>query len=566
MLSLLRESSLGGVLYEDFYSQYGPAYHWTWNRIFQLLGLSYTHNNGRLATLTCWVASSFITGLSTWRITKNYIAGIGSTVAAFSLLRVLVSEPMHPLGLLSVVLSLLCFSTTMKSHSSWRNCIMSGAIVTMGAIKINFGVLGLLAIFIYNIQQNSIRISNMPRKCNSGLSPWHRITKTSVIPAAGILVLPFMLTVNHPKTAVYATISALLVVLSGYGIQSQAKTDNKKALPLCFLFCIAVVITKAYQGGITLQSLIYSIIIRPLSQPEIFTIPLSIGKSNLAVLALGIALWIWSKGKRDRLLLNCNILVKRVLSICFIAALVTKPLLVVPLLWLGVGDDTRELPLLSSLIFFTIYPVAGSQIGPAILLIVPIAFYIAVQLVKTSQSSSANKPMSHPPLSPINSSAYMPIIAVAALVSFMLRETITAKRSYERNSQLDLRGANMIRIPSDQASHLTEVSRWIDKNCKLFYGLPGLNSFYIFADRKLPGRQSGTAWMRLLNNSEQQSVINSMESVGPTERCLIVDENMADLWNQGRPMPSGPLIQYLKGKFVYVDKIDGTKLYRGLTK
>lgn len=566
MLSLLRESSLGGVLYEDFYSQYGPAYHWIWNSIFQSFGLSYTHDNGRLATLVCWVASSFITGISTWKITKNFIAGLSSTVVAFSLLRVLVNEPMHPLGLLSVLLSLLCFSTTIKSNSLLRSCIISGAIVAMGALKINFGVLGVLAIATYSIQRHPMLAGKAFDKLNSGLLNWHFNPKKSISAAIILLTLPLILTASHPKTALYGTLSALLVVLSENATRNRTQTSNTKALLISLILCIIIVIAKAYQVGITPLSLIQSVIARPLSQPEIFAFPLNIGKANLASLALGITLWIWSKGERDRMLLDCNLYFRQILAISCIAAMVIRPLLIIPFLWFGVGDDTRELPIISSLIFFTIYPVAGSQTGPALLLVVPIAFYIAVELAEPSKTINVKKPPVLPQSLAKNSSVIVYILAASMLVSFKIRETIRAKQVYERNSQLELRGANMIRIPSDQASHLKAVSTWIDKNCILFYGLPGLNSFYIFTDKKLPGRQSGTGWMKLLNEREQQAVITSMESVGPTERCLIVDENIANMWNQGRQMPSGPLVHYLQSRFVYVNKIGGVKLFKGDTK
>jgi len=76
MLALLRESSRGGSLYSDIYTQYGPAFNWIWNSFYSFFNLTYNHDTGRLVTLGCWVLASLLIGVGVWRQTKQWYWGL----------------------------------------------------------------------------------------------------------------------------------------------------------------------------------------------------------------------------------------------------------------------------------------------------------------------------------------------------------------------------------------------------------------------------------------------------------------------------------------------------------
>ena len=146
MLSLLRETSRGGALYSEIYSQYGPLYHWVWNGLFSLLGLDYTHDNGRLVTLSCWILSTIIMAIAAWRQSRSVLQAAATQVMSFFVLTFLANEPMHPIGLLSVLLSTLYLVLTLKVSSNVRSFESGCLVAAMGAVKINFGVLSGIAI------------------------------------------------------------------------------------------------------------------------------------------------------------------------------------------------------------------------------------------------------------------------------------------------------------------------------------------------------------------------------------------------------------------------------------
>ena len=141
VLVTLNAFAHGQPLYTDIFSPYGPFFFEFFGGLSALGGHAFTTDGSRTVTILVWVASSFVLGLACQRLSGRLALGLAGMVTAFAVLYALFPEPMHPHGLLVLLLS--CF-VLVAVHSPGRRTALLGA--TAGALlvaalmtKINFG-------------------------------------------------------------------------------------------------------------------------------------------------------------------------------------------------------------------------------------------------------------------------------------------------------------------------------------------------------------------------------------------------------------------------------------------
>ncbi|HLY39018.1 MAG TPA: hypothetical protein VKU61_13330, partial [Candidatus Binatia bacterium] len=83
LLISLREYARGGILYDEVFSQYGPAYHQLLAGVFRILGLEFTHLAGRGFTLVVWVSVAGLCGITSFRCTRRLSLALVTQLLVF---------------------------------------------------------------------------------------------------------------------------------------------------------------------------------------------------------------------------------------------------------------------------------------------------------------------------------------------------------------------------------------------------------------------------------------------------------------------------------------------------
>ena len=106
VLISLRNFAAGGKLYSEVFSQYGPVYNLLFAFLHRFAGLPLDTTSARWITLASWLRSVLAAALLVRRLSRSWIWAAAAGLAAFFQLRMLTHEPLHPVGLLVVLLTL----------------------------------------------------------------------------------------------------------------------------------------------------------------------------------------------------------------------------------------------------------------------------------------------------------------------------------------------------------------------------------------------------------------------------------------------------------------------------
>ena len=96
LLLTVQQFVRGLPLYDEVYTQYGPAYY-LWQQVLHtLLGIPVTHDATRVVTVVVWLVCAALVGATVWLLTRRPLFTVIGTVAAFLHLTQLTYEPGHP--------------------------------------------------------------------------------------------------------------------------------------------------------------------------------------------------------------------------------------------------------------------------------------------------------------------------------------------------------------------------------------------------------------------------------------------------------------------------------------
>ena len=104
LLVSLNAFAHGDALYKDVFSPYGPFFFEFFGAIFSL-GPHVDNDTSRLLVIVIWVGTSLLIGLACQRLTGRLALGGAGMIVAFAALYALFPEPMHPHGLLVLLLA-----------------------------------------------------------------------------------------------------------------------------------------------------------------------------------------------------------------------------------------------------------------------------------------------------------------------------------------------------------------------------------------------------------------------------------------------------------------------------
>ncbi|HEY2717482.1 MAG TPA: hypothetical protein VGI73_14790 [Solirubrobacterales bacterium] len=576
MLTALKGFVNHGHLYDDVFTQYGPFYYEWWGGIFSLFGIAVTHDAGRTTTMIVWVVSGLLFGLSTWRMTGSIVLGLGTQIVAFGSLGVLTNEPMHPVGiialLLSVIVAISCF--VRERESPYAIALLGAAVAALVLVKINVGAFAVISVAL------ACAVSYRPL--------WERRWPRLVLEAA-FVAIPVLLMLGKFSQewarhyAFHVAIAAFAAVLA-----LRAREPGRRPAPELgwlvggFVVLAAVSLLAILGAGTSLHGLVDGVIRQPLRQADAFTIPMNLASRfwGFDVVALGAAVAYWYAARRPEhepgpawraawSLFAIGVGVTMALSVSgplfpFNSTSATGfPLSMLAFAWVGLivvpgGNPATSfarllLPLLAVLQALHGYPVAGSQILLSAVLLVPVgALCIAngarglFQLIPAGAERTALAGLG----------AVLVVVLGWFIVNAHLREQLEIGRgNYNGGVALDLPGASEVHLSEEEVQTYRAVADAIRRDCPATLMEPGMDSFYLWSGQEPPS-YTATGWETLFDEAHQRKVIEDTESISGL--CLLRNPAIQLGWGE----KEGILTRYLEQGFTPIGKWGEYELLR----
>lgn len=557
VLLSLRQYARGAILYDQLYSQYGPAYFEILHQLAALLDFEFTHTASRVLTIVVWTASSALCGLTTYRLTRSVVLALCSQALVFQVLTPISHEPMHPGGLLCLMLAAATLAGTFIGDRGGTGAAaaLGGLIAAAALTKANVGGLALLS-------------ATFALAAATG-----RRGRLVALVAGGAMVLaPVALTATGWTQAWVRAMAGLVsgsaaaVVVTGLDDDSSVPPRDVIVMLAAFLIAGALFCAVPVARGTSLPGLLRGVALDPARHPTVFMFP--------AILTPGAPLWaagaavtaflivarrrVWARKRFATAAVGCAQLVAGAViwwGYGFAGFATAAPLLWVPLL-IGAGDRRRpgELLLVSLAVLQVLhaYPVGGSHRAWASFLFVPVgALGIARGWKTLFEREASGNAMRR----------WLPATVVAvALASPMLRAALTqwtgCRLVQTLTVPLGLPGADDIRVFPTQAEALQHLTRDLTRRCRTFITMPGLNSLYLFTGSEPPTALNVGDWMNLFSVVQQQEIRDRFSRSTPP-RCAVRQRKIVSWWNARRPGAhplDQPLARYIEDEFVTVDE------------
>jgi hypothetical protein len=556
---------------------YGPFYYEFWGGVFSMFGISVNHDGGRTATMAVWVLSSLLIGLSTWRMTGSIVLGLATQVVVFEALFSLVAEPMHPGGIIVLLLSstvaLSCFIR--DRTSPFAMALLGGAVMALILVKINVGIFALAAVVLVCV----VSYPALARR------RWLR-----PVIEVGFVALPLLLMsskVGEAWVRHYAlhVSSAALAVVIALRTRCVGRRESKELWWLGggLLVVGVTVLLPIVAAGNSSSGLIEAIIKQPLHfvsvrPPTPLALPNWIYVLDLLALVGALGYWYVPRNREARpsltwtsLVSTLSILVGLFMAFSVIGSmgLWVTPLGPASFAWValiqppGKPDEGTQfarlvLPPLAVLQALHAFPVAGSQVSWSALLLIPVGALCIANGVRWIAVSLAGQSARRTPLA---IGAIAATVGMVVVVSVPLKVGLDQVRAaYGGSVSLGLPGAEDVRVSPKEAANYQAIVAAIDENCESFLMLPGMNSFYIWTRQEPPADSPAPELITLSADAYQQRVIEATRSIDGI--CLLENDTVARSWGAGAGTPPGPLVRYLQDGFVPIAKFGDYELLK----
>jgi hypothetical protein len=577
MLSALRGFIKHGELYDRVFTQYGPFYYEFWGGIFSLFGIDVTHDSGRTVTMIVWVLASLGFGLVMWRMTRSAVIGIGTQILAFNTLTALTAEPMHPVGLIALLLAtILAIAVFVGEHESpYALGLLGMAAAALVLVKINVGAFAVLSIALACVVSYPV------------LSRW-RWPRWAV--EALFVAVPILLVLSKfgegwaRHYGLHVAISALAIV-----IVLRARSEVRRSagelrwliggfVVLAVLCCVVIV-----AAGTSPHGLVKGVITQPLHLSDAYTNPLQLSRRMYAVdvvgLAAAVAYW-FALRRRARAPGRAWFAVWSVSAIAVGVVMALSPtgqllpfnaesltgyqFTMLPLAWVALVATTPGeaatpsfarllLPLLAVPQALHAFPVAGSQMWLATVLLVPTG---ALCVANGVRGLMAVTEVGADRLALVGFGVVATVVLAWFCVNTFLREPLNTYRAgYDASVPLNLPGSHDMRLSAEEDQKYEEITKGMRENCTHTLMEPGMASFYLWAQEEPPS-YTATAWEVIFDEEQQEKVIDDTRSISGL--CLLRNNEIQALWGT----KEGRLTEYLEQGFKQIGSGFGYELLR----
>jgi len=571
LLVSLRSFHRGGRLYDEVYTQYGPLFFQLIDGLFTVLRLPLNHNNGRLASLGLWLAVSLICGLAVRGMACSVALGCCAQILVFlSLLPSIALEPMHPGGLLCLGLAGLAGTTLMAtSRPRFAWAVQGFLVASLALVKINVGVFALLAVSL---------------ECVTAFPLLARHRLLMLAAASLAVAAPVALMAAHlsqPWVQLYAwqtTAALLAVTVVLIGGKPDPRLDGSHLLWLIggAMVTAAVVVAGILLRGTSAIGMVQALLVLPFHQSSVFAVPLVLpaasGAAATASLLAGLAV-AWRRGRpavgdpnsSDHLAAGLVRLAAGLASVVWVFGVADDWSLgfaVAPFAWIaavppaGLGEPPRLAaarrlwPILAALQLLHAYPVAGSQELWSSFLLVPVGFITLTDAARQLAAWAQGRGWRSPTPAGRFRSTLAGALAITVTGLASRRPLLEARAAYDNGTPLALPGAGRLHLPGEQEATLVWLVGEIRQHCAMFVSVPGLNSLYLWTEQEPPTGLNATSWMYLFPSDLQARIVERIRGVD--RLCFVLNPEELASWQQGRPLPRGPLLDFLRHGFAPV--------------
>ena len=574
VLISLHQNLAGAPIYDVVFTQYGPGFFVLVGGAFEVLGMEANHDNARLITLLSWTAACLLCGASLLRLTSSLPVALGGLLVAFYALTGMVYEPLHPGGTLSVLLAgiVAVAAFLVPRHASPAMLVIGGLIAAAALIKVNVGLLALLAVAF------ACSISVVPLRRVGAI----RIGVCLLIAAAPLVLMGSSLSEEFVwRHALVVALAAIAVMIAASPLPAHLELRPAYALVVGIGAVTTVVLAVIFIEGTTVDGLIDGMVDRPLEFPDLVLSPTDL--SPLAplwgLLAVGAAALItW----RRRSGADLPASVRRLMPAARIAAGLgiwvavlrvggADPAtsafghdwhpesigIVAPLAWVAAipprssqasshASFVRALiPILAVLQLLHPYPVPGTQVAWGIFLFAVVGgICVADGLAELPVTRAAGLGLPAPRL--IGGAVVVAFVAIA--LALPIRDWANQVRTaYSEGTPVGLPGAERLRLPAQQAAELRDVAAEVRGSCSTFLGLPGFNSLYLFTGQEPPTGMNVGAWPILFDEEDQRLIVERVRGID--RLCVVRNEAAVGFFVTGTAGPSDPLVGFIQRRF-----------------
>lgn len=564
VLLSLKNFSEHGRLYDEVFTQYGPApflYYDGWHR---LLDWPVTNLFGRTLTLLHWLGASLAAGLIAWRLSGRYWTALFTLVAVFGLMWQMTWEPPHPGGLIALVIS---GSLAAAVEALWRGRTGLAALVLglAGAVllltKINVGLLWICSSGAFMLLHSA---GPAPR----GRGVW--------LAAAGLVLLPFVL--MRPLLGEPWVLNlAVMFALSGVAVCALVAVEAESSLRLRDWFAwllgltglAAVLAGVVLLRGTSLHGLFHGVLLDPLRHPANFQLGFNWPATTWGALGAALlvtALWRGRPELRPRM--RDGVAVLRLLALgCFVwnaetwltihgvrgmisHALPLAPLFFVPLSETPTDARRRAMSSLVALaglgqVLHT-YPVAGTQMAWATFLLLPL-FVSGLSDAAALLAGRLQRPWLGGMIAAI-------ALGTAGWQAYLLQQQ--AWRRWTTSEPLGLPGAESVRPPENVRYALRILAANAGLHADLLYSRPGMFSFNLWTGLPTPTLRNATHWFWLLKPEEQHAITTRLKS--ERRSAIISSQPLIDFLDREMNMPiTGPLNDFIRQNYRPLFRVSG---------
>jgi len=560
VLISLKNFSLHGSLYDQVYSQYGPAFYLIYDALHRLLGFAWTNTSGRWITLFNWTGTVVSCSLLVRRAGGSWPLVLCVLAESFSFLWIMASEPMHPGSTITLIVAATAWLGWEMLRAGRINAF-AVVIAAMGAvlalIKINVGVfLGLSAIFWL--------VLSMPGE--------RRLRRDVPLIVLGcVLPLALMRTRIHDA---WAQIFAVFAILSISGAVLAAASAARlqpaglrawRWLAGTGLAVTALTACLMLPRGTSVAQLWQGVVVGPFRHPGAyaFSPPWLPGTMWLAAAMVGLLLFA-RRRPDDRRLTHFIAWLKIAAAFVYVYSALqymdTRQGIQglcygVPLAGLFAWPLDRKNPanepadqargwLAILLVFQSLhaYPVAGSQLNWGTFLWVPLmalGFEDALRMVRQTFA---------PAIAAWTRVAAIMVLSLLA-VQFTMRFLFVSLSvlASNDNGAIAQPGAEQIYMPAAYSCSVRILSENARVHGDVLFSLPGAYSFNLWTDVETPTLANVTHWFSLLSDDQQQAIIQRLDKA---DRPVFIVQHtvLADVVQSG-VHPKGPLMDYLLASF-----------------
>jgi hypothetical protein len=566
----------GDALYKDVFSPYGPFFYEFFGGIFSL-GLHVNTDTSRLVVIVIWVVTSFLIGLACQRLTGRLALGGAGMIVAFAALYALFPEPMHPHGLLVLLLGGFVLALV---YGPGRRIALAGALAgaLLGAAlmtKINFGGYAIAGVVL----AAALTWEPLSRR------PWLR---WPVILA--FLAMPAVVTFSDLRESwvrsfvTMEVLGSVAIVAAAWALlpaRGERQVELGRWLAAALGGCLAAIVavlaaimllgtspSDLYDGMIVQALNVRNVAKGPFPTPDQ---AVYWGVAAVAAAVLTVKLRAADVGRPALWpgLLRGLAGLTMWLTISHASPFGLNPSTnpdILPLLlsWVAVVPPAGPLEspykrfmrvALAAIAVAGVlgaYPVPGAQVGVASLMFAPVGALCIADALSSLRAWSAAR-------GELDLQRFGSIVAVAgvALVGMLAWGQIVLPAAsdtvaYEESTALPFAGAGDVHLLPEQVDEYVQAVDFIKRNCSTFIGYPNIDSLYLWSGITPPKPSAPGAWVAALDDEGQARILAQLRA--SPRPCVLRNEKVAGMWLASTEPPDTPLAHYIDEGFETVEE------------